>query len=190
MSLEKALRIHSQKSRTRAIIEEIGKIKFDRTLTAVSADPDYLEKLPEIVNIYQNVALWHGTGRHKYSDSGDVVDILDGIIKDKGLIPHRDEWDKKRGIIHTVSAAPSRMYARLYAEMYVPAATRINNELGSRELWGYYFFGTSSMRGILEYRSNIRAIRRGDDSSSFIPGFKRKTEQWTSKVTVQKHNIK
>jgi hypothetical protein len=82
------------------------------------------------------------------------------------------------------------MYARLYAGMFCPAGTRIQNELGSRELWGYYFLGTSAVKGLFEYRPDLRAIRRGDDSMSFIPQFSNKSREWTMKVSVQEHNIK
>ena len=179
-----------RKSRARFIVEEIGKIKFDRTPTAVSNDPEYFEHLPQIAELYKDTEFWHGTGRFKFSQSGDVEDILQGMIKEGGLMPREDDWDRQHGIIHTVSVSPSRMYARLYAGMYCPAGTHIKNELGTRELWGYYFFGTSGILGMLEYRPNLRQIRRGDDSSSFIPDFGKKTEQWVSKASVQKHNIK
>jgi hypothetical protein len=190
MSIEKPSKRIREKTLAGSLIEEIGKIKFDRSPTSIATDPEYLEKLPEISELYKGVELWHGTGRYKYSDGGDVVDILDGIIRDGGLIPHQDDWDRKRGTVHTISTAPSRMYARLYAGMYAPAATRIRNELGSRELWGYYFLGTSAIVGLLEYRTNIRKVGRGDDSTSFIPGINEKSNKWVDKVTVQDHSLK
>lgn len=81
------------------------------------------------------------------------------------------------------------MYARLYAGMYCPAATRIENELGTRELWGYYFFGTSGLAAAMEYRPTLSQLRKGDPDA-FVPNLLAKTERWGGKISVQKHSFK
>ncbi len=109
-------------------------------------------ELEKIKSLYAQTEYWHGTGRYCYAEDGSVVDILKGIIKDGGLVPHEDDWDRKRGKIQSISMAPARMYARLYACMYMPNGERIENEFGSRNLWGYYFFGTAKAVALIEYR--------------------------------------
>lgn len=181
---------HRRKSHLIELIEDLPKFKFDRAPTDVAGDPEYIRSLPRIRDLYASTEYWHGTGRYKYNEDGEINDILKGIILENGLRPHEDEWDRSRGVMHSISVTPARMYARLYAGMYCPAATRIRNELGSRELWGYRFLGVSGLVGMFEYMPNLRRMRLGDDSTSLIPGYREKSKRWTAKVTAQKHDLK
>ncbi len=187
MSLERP-----RKSIGKYAVEEIRKIKLDRTPTRLAYDIEFRERLPEIRELYKQVEYWHGTGRYRFDKKGEVYDIVSGIAKNHALIPHADEWDRARekDEILTTSVAPSRMYARLYAGTHCPAGTRIENELGSRELWGHSFLTVSALRGMLEYWPHISQLRRGDDSSTFIPGYKNKSEAWIKQISAQDHNLK
>jgi hypothetical protein len=172
-----------------SLITEIKKISIDRTPTQIANEAEYIETLSNIREIYEDTELWHGTGRYKYDESGEVVDIFDGILQTGGLVPHADEWDRGRGIVNTVSLAPSRMYARLYAGLCIPHSERIENELGARELWGNYFFGTSWMAGILEYKPSFQEIKKSgifSFSNTIVPDIAKKALRWGSNVTKQK----
>jgi hypothetical protein len=134
--------------------------------------------MPDIQKLYEHVELWHGTGRYKYSAEGGIVDILKGIITDGGIVPHDDDWDRKRGKIQSISLARTRMYARLYACMYLPNGQRIRNEYLSRWFWGYYFFGTAKLVAYIEY-----------PFQRHVPGYKKKIREWTEKVSKKKHSL-
>lgn len=172
----------------RGLLAEFSKIKLDRRPTSIARDPEYLATLPSLVEVYKNVEFWHGTGRYKYSETGEIVDILTGLLQEGGLVPHSDDWDRKRGHVKTVSLSFSRMYARLYSGRYVPNGGRIQNELGTRQLWGSYFFGTSLIAGILEYPPNLSEIRKKGVlaiGESIILDGRRKTREWRGKTTRQ-----
>ncbi len=113
----------------------------------------------------------HGTGRYKY-EKGNVFDTLQGILKDGGLVPHKDDWDIKRGAMQTVSTARSRSYARLYASLFFPPKKRSGKELISRFLSSCYFFFTSKWVAWREY----------PPPRPHILDFKRKITAWTTKL--------
>ena len=164
------------------------KIKFNRTSTSISHDSEYQSQLASVTDLYKQVKCWHGTGRYKYSGDAGVADIFQSIIQDGGLMPHPDEFDKKSGAMEMISTAHSRMYARLYAGMFMPNATRIENELGSRELWGYYFFATLGMKAVREYWPTIRQIRRGDPAVE--RQYRKLWVKWKGKITQEEATVK
>ena len=156
-----------------------GLFQFNRTPTAIAQEPEYLASLGLIQDLYRSTEYWHGTGRYKYTENRDTVDILGGIGREGGLIPHEDDWDEKRGVVNTVSLARSRMYARLYAGMFSPGGRPIENELGSREMWGAYFFGTSGVRVVLD---NLRVLtRRGMQEARDV--YRDKLDRWGNKIS-------
>lgn len=170
------------------VAQDIPEIKFDRSPTEIARDSEYLTEIPKIVELYKEDKLWHGTGRYKYSDTGELVDVLAGIIEKGGLVPHKDGWDRKSGTLDITSTAHSRMYARLYAAMYMPNGGRITNELGSRELWGYYYLVKVGIAAIREYGISLRQLIRGDISAAVSdPDRARK---WTSKISKEKRTVK
>lgn len=172
------------------VIERVKNIQFDRTPTEISQESSYKERLPLLRELYTNTAHWHGTGRYKFSEEGELVDILKGILENDGLNTHQDEWDRKKGITNSISIAPSRMYARLYAGRFCPAATRLKNELGTRELWGSYFFGTSAARGLVEYPRGIgKALIGRYRDAEVVPDFEQKSKTWGSRVTTLDHSL-
>ncbi|MBU6323591.1 MAG: hypothetical protein KGI41_03705 [Patescibacteria group bacterium] len=107
-----------------------------------------------------------------------MIDVLAQIIADGGLVPHEDDWDRKRGTVRSVSLAKQRMYARLYAGMYMPNGKRLRNEYRSRYLWGYYFFGTAKLAAFLEY-----------GFGSHVLDYSQKITRWTRKVSTQPHTL-
>lgn len=166
----------------REISTEIRKLRLDRTETPFKRLPAYVAAVPKIAERYSAAGLWHGTGRYQYSSSGAIVDVLLGIVREGGLIPHEDDWDMQNVTAIVTCTAVSRMYARLYAGMYCPEGGRIENELGTRELWAYYFFVTSSIMAIFEYRLGWSAVTRRD-LTALIPDFAEKNRRWVSKIS-------
>lgn len=158
-----------------------GLFRFNRTPTAIAQAPKYQELLPTIKELYKNCEFWHGTGRYKYGKDKEIHDILEGVIKNDGLIPHEDDWDNKRGPVHTISLAKSRMYARLYAGIFNPYGAPIQNELGSREMWGTYFFGSIGVRFLLE---NLRSLTRSGVQESRVT-YRKKLEDWGAKISTE-----
>jgi hypothetical protein len=166
----------------REILTEVRKLRLDRNETPFKRLPAYVAAQPQIAEIYSSAGLWHGTGRYQYSSSGTIFDVLLGIIQEGGLIPHEDDWDMKHVTASVTCTAMSRMYARLYAGMYCPQGQRIENELGTRELWAYYFFVTSSIIAIVEYHLSWSAVMRRD-LTALIPDVAAKTRRWVSKIS-------
>ncbi len=132
---------------------------------------------PSLAALYAQTSCWHGTGRHKYDEHGEVVDVLAKIIADGGIVPHKDDWDLKRGVVQSISLGKQRMYARLYAGMFVPHGTQIRYEYRSRYLWCWYFFGTAKLIALLEYP--LRA---------HTPNYRKRVAQWARKVSLNPHN--
>jgi len=127
----------------------------------------YSEQMSETI-------LWHGTGRYKYND-GEVVDILQGIIKNEGPLPNKDDWDMKRGLSQTISFARDYSYARLYASLFLPQKDRTFKELVMRFALSVRFFLPSKWVAYNEY-------------SPFRPhilGLRRKLKEWARKITTK-----
>lgn len=89
-------------------------------------------------DLYKSVGSWHGTGRYKY-ESGEVVDILKGILSEGALSPYSDASDKKRPDAYSVSFAHSRAYARLYASLFFPKEQRNVREFWNRLRWCFRY---------------------------------------------------
>jgi hypothetical protein len=166
----------------RELFAELKKLRFDRRPTPVRSDPAFLSTHSDLADLYAAAAVWHGTGRYHYSAAGEVMDVLEGIARNRALVPHSDDWDVGRGPMHVTCAALSRMYARLYASMHYPQGKRISNELGSRELWGYYFFVTSCTIAIMEFRLGIKSVLRRD-LAALMPDFPKKMRRWGKKIS-------
>jgi hypothetical protein len=66
--------------------------------------------------------------------------------------------------------------------MHCPLGQRIANELGTRELWAYYFFLTSSIVAIREFRLSWRTVLKRDLTALF-PDLAEKTRRWVRKIS-------
>jgi hypothetical protein len=167
----------------REIRREFAKLEFDRKPTLVGSKLHYLLASETIARIYSTVDVWHGTGRYHYGlDSRRLSDVLKGILSHGGLVPHYDDWDVKFGPVTTTCTALSRMYARLYASMHCPYGQMVENELGTRELWAYYFFITSIFVAVFEYRLGLRTLLKRD-LTALIPDVGSKVKRWARKIS-------
>lgn len=129
-----------------------------------------------IKDLYQEAVYWHGTGRYKYASDGTILDVLDGIAKEGGLILHDDEWDWKLGKVKSISLAKSRMYAKLYALMYMFGGQRLTNEYLPLWAWFHYFFGTA--RILAFFNVSLWKLLQGN--------YSQRRSEWASKVTKSK----
>jgi hypothetical protein len=127
-----------------------------------------------INDLYSQATYWHGTGRYKYGESGEIIDVLKGIIAEDGLIPHDDDWDWELGKIKSISFARARMYGRLYACMYVTGGKRIEGEHLPLWLWFHYFFDTARLLAFLDV--SLWKLLRGE--------YQKRRGVWARKVTT------
>jgi hypothetical protein len=131
--------------------------------------PAYGPYLPLIKQQYANATYWHGTGRYhhghasgsRYEKSGDenIIDVLESILKDGCLAAHKDVWVKVRGeFAKTISLAPSRMHARLYAHIHLYEGVWLKYVFGGTKFWMGFFIllGLRELRRVR--RENSREI--------------------------------
>src|SRR3989344_4091155 len=92
--------------------------------------PEYRSYVPILTRCYEDAAYWHGTGHYHYRHSSssryknlnknEVTDILESIFKECKLLCHKDVWvELEDKHLKTISLAPSRMHARLYAHIHL-----------------------------------------------------------------------
>lgn len=109
--------------------------------------PGYTESIPLIEKIYQEVGYWHGTGRYQYAhsnvtryeslDTDTITDLLESIIQEGGLRLHDEPWLRKiqKMAMPTVSLSPFRMYAKLYAGLYLYEKDTLEYQFGTTKIW-------------------------------------------------------
>ena len=103
----------------------------------ISQDPQYIEALPQFEELYTQTWRWHGTGRYQYTppDYQQQRDVIQGIIENKGLVPHRDPLDYTKGVMYSISTSPSRLYSSLYAQLHYEKGQRLRNPLITAYGW-------------------------------------------------------
>ena len=107
----------------------------------------YAESASFIEKIYNEVGYWHGTGRYQYAhsaatryeslDTNTTTDLFKSIIQEGGLRPHNEPWLRKIQKISmpTVSLSPFRMYAKLYAGLYLYEKDALGYQFGTTKIW-------------------------------------------------------
>lgn len=112
----------------------------------------YQEFLPEIERCYERAGYWHGTGRYHYQHASSsryegvnterVVNVLESILEQGALTQHTDLWVKFDGQIKkTISLAPSRMHARLFAHIHLREGVWLKYVFGGTRFWmGFFIF--------------------------------------------------
>jgi hypothetical protein len=93
---------------------------------------------------------WHGTGRFQYDKQGQVVDVLDQMLKQRGMRPVEDVFDIKHGEMISISVARQRMYARIYGDMHEYRGADLRERYGSPRFWAYYFIMAINLHAIRE----------------------------------------
>lgn len=106
---------------------------------------EYESYLPELHRCYSEAGFWHGTGRFHYihqNDSryegmkkGHVLNIFESILTHGGLNNHQDLWYNEEQFQKTVSVAPTRMHARMYAHIHLREGTWLEYVFGGTKFW-------------------------------------------------------
>lgn len=138
------------------------------------------EQYNKLHNLHSQTKLWHGTGRYQYKD-GKAVDILRFITSHGALHPQPDTWDFA-GSMTTISLAPSRMYARAYADMHGKGIGE-PGRYGSSFFWAALFVGDMKVEGLIEGKAwtpkGLQAVRRH---------IVKNTDLWYRKISQQKRS--
>lgn len=114
-------------------------------ITALPIFLGYTESVPLIEKIYGEVGYWHGTGRYQYAhsnvtryeslDTDIITDLLESIIQEGGLRLHDEPWFRKIITVPTISLSPFRMYAKLYAGLYLYDKDTLAYQFGTIKIW-------------------------------------------------------
>lgn len=126
--------------------KELESFRLTENILKTPEFSSYSQYLPLIKSCYEQASYWHGTGRYQYSYLGDSrygeidfknkFDILASVLEDGGLKPHFEPWLKKIEILSpTISMTPFRMYAKLYAGLYLYEHDALIYEFGSTNFW-------------------------------------------------------
>ncbi len=125
----------------------------------------YYSYLPEIERCYEQAGYWHGTGRYHYYHANDsryenvdasrVENVFESILEKGALTKHQDLWVKYGGQLKmTVSIAPSRMHARLYAHIHLREGVRLEYVFGGTRFWMGFFIFLASWEVLTRYWSS------------------------------------
>jgi len=112
----------------------------------IEIEKSYAEHQVLVGQLLKKTKYWHGTGRYRYEYIGDskyngvhhstVVDGLNKIFKQRGLLPNYDPWMQKSiGVSHTLSLANQWFYAKLYANNYQSEQQSLQFEIAPAEFW-------------------------------------------------------
>lgn len=112
----------------------------------------YQSYIPELERCYAEAAYWHGTGRYHYhhandsryeeADSNRIMHVLESILDSGAIARHQDLWVTYNGQLKkTVSVAPTRMHARLYAHIHLREGVWLEYVFGGTRFWiGFFIF--------------------------------------------------
>lgn len=79
------------------------------------------------------------------------------------------------GSVYSISTSPSRMYARLYAELHAHENAKIKNQYGSTRFWLAYFMGILARDYMKEHKPTLISVLHG----------LREAKRWPTKVTTK-----
>lgn len=155
---------------------------------------EYDKRKPEIESLYSQAAYWHGTGRRQYR-GGQVVDVLERLVSDGGLVPQKDPFDTKSGVGQTVSLSDRRMYSGGYAKMNLAIGENLGYEYMSSEFWGIFLHNTIRVAmGNNKLETTVRAARvlwahlKERKNPAYLFKIAQSARSWASKVTRQPYN--
>lgn len=103
----------------------------------------------EIEGMLCKTRYFHGTGTRHYTANGrskydgtneKAQDSLHSLLSE-GLVPQEDIYNERlgTGAEKSVSLTKNRLYARLYAELFLPEKDRLDYRYGSRPFWWTMF---------------------------------------------------
>ncbi len=150
---------------------------------------EYQSWLPLITECYERAEYWHGTGHYHYYHPRDsryagvdhtrTVDVVQAIVDRQGLEAHTDLWYKADGhFLKTISLAPSRMHARLYAHIHLREGVWLDYVFGGTRFWMGFFVFYAGM----ELFSLKRGPRMFLKQTLFNPHMMRHARTWASAI--------
>lgn len=155
---------------------------------------EYKDKKVEVEELYSKVRYWHGTGRKQYRD-GQVADVLERMVKDGGLIPHRDPFDTRSGAGQTVSLSNRRMYSGGYAKMHLVVGENLEYEYMSSEFWGIFLENTiREAMGRNKWETALKAGKilwshlKERKNPAYLFNIAKSARRWASKVTKEPYS--
>ena len=106
---------------------------------------EYESYIPQLQHCYAEAGFWHGTGRYHYLNPDDsrfensngsrTLNIFESILTNGGLNNHQDLWYHDEQLKKTVSIAPTRMHARMYAHIHLYEGTWLEYVFGGTKFW-------------------------------------------------------
>jgi hypothetical protein len=145
----------------RLVAEKLQKSRSREINLMPGYNPDLLER---VKSVYSHVQYWHGTGRYHLAPDGNKIDILESIASSGQIKPSTDVLTSGQNPIESISVAPSRMYARYYAERHFQRGKGLANAYGSLHFW-HGVFGTSTA---IEVFRNVELIKNGMYKPDFL----------------------
>jgi len=143
---------------------------------------EYRSYLPLLEICYARAKYWHGTGHYHYQHPGDsrygtvhstrTINVLDSILEIGGLANHQDLW-VRTNTRKTVSLAPSRMHARLYAHIHLFEGVWLKYVFGGTRFWmGFFFYIAVSDIVSQISRGQLNFIRQVALNKNFFKQFR------------------
>ncbi len=122
----------------------LGRIKVTTLLghsnKKIATLPEYQTTLPEIGKVVSESWAWHGTGRYQYrpDDQSKTRDVLQTIIDEDGLIPHRDALDFTQGEMQSISTSPAWLYSLMYSQWHYETGKTLFDKGRNGLIYSYY----------------------------------------------------
>lgn len=167
---------------------------FNSKEIPIALKEEYERRKPEIEGLYAGAAYWHGTGRSQYRDD-QVVDVLDRIINDGGLVPQKDLFDTKSGVGQTISFSDRRIYSAGYARMHLIEGENLGYEYMSSDFLGIFLQNTiRDAIGKNKWETTVRAAKvlwthlKERRNPAYLFKIAQSARSWASKVTRQPYN--
>ena len=145
----------------RVVADKLQKARNHKFSRILEAQPALLEN---VKSVYEKAQYWHGTGRYHRTPDGKTTDILESIAASGQIKPSIDVITANQKPVESISVAPSRMYARYYAERHFQRGKGLENAYGSLHFW-HGVFGTSTA---IEVFRNFDIVRRGEYKPDFM----------------------
>lgn len=124
-------------------------------------DPETAERNKAQVE-YQRAAkdteYWHGTGRYQYGNDGQVIDILQSVFKNGGLIPqHEDNYNPEQAGQLSTSLGLNRDVSLKYADANNKNPTAIERNL----TWQAFFQHWEDTKEAIAERTKAKGRAEG-----------------------------
>ena len=130
------------KTRLKPLVRFLGRYA-ERRFIGTSELVGYTESdLLAYTRITSSTSLWHGTGRYQHDQTGEVVDVLDSILKSKRLKPFMDDYTVFTGgkRMNSISLTELRIIARSYGDMHGKGYHE-SCRYGDALMWTSYYYG-------------------------------------------------